>query len=474
MSKSQQQDEKDNQHDVVDRRPQHRIYAPNFNLDTAFQYYAIMRLIGYIHEGTYSNVSRRISDTLREEAAEKKAAELLEKHSEYNGIQLSIDGNISTFAAPTEGTIQLGGIGAADAEKNGTKGMSLPEFDREGVVRDSSKKISASRINEITTSTYSGDPTHTPTSFSYTISSSHGENTFLKAVDDGSHNGKKNGKNFFANNSISDHEVKANNAVNALETATFLGWTIYTFMNERRESMKHFGSVFAAETGDFGGYKSVIKLEKSENPLIASMMDRFNWQTSTRGVSDMMFLVGLKPGILAKALSITLERSVFMNKLAYEKLRDMVDDAQWNNMGERAHTEVTDTLIKIAQQSCRETHIPAISKEQLVALAPAFGELKDRIIDKKYSLPEVTYILGDIVVHPNEPQRALDRIHEVDAKGLRNIGNEKAKTKGLPLAEPLHRDQSPEKQSIVGRILGDGPRKHDQFAIQPSGGQKFL
>ena len=78
---------------------------------------------------------------------------------------------------------------------------------------------------------------------------------------------------------------------------------------------------------------SLSNIRASRNPIIKSMVDRFNLQQAMRNASAYTFLGGIKVGLFFTTLLITAERTVFYRPLAFDILKKSVNDIQSNNFG---------------------------------------------------------------------------------------------------------------------------------------------
>ena len=395
-------------------------HLPNFNLDTAFHYYAIMRLISYVYESSFSDLGRKLTD--------------------YTKGHSKVATPVAESAVP---------VTVAHSEKSSADGAdSKASHDFIGVMGGETKKTQTSPVTVPPTSANKSNK-QAPIPFSKRFS----------IMDEDTH--------------VRERAIR--NTLSVVEAASFMAWTAYNFVKERKDALNCYSSVVAAETGQDATKMDMSKLGKTENPLVTSVLDKFYWQNISRAATDSLFLVGLKHGIIGKAIGITLERSVFFNKTAVEQLRDIVDDAKWNNLGADGKNDLRKTFVKVAQLSCKENHLTSLTEAEVTSLKPAFEKLAERVMEKKFGFAEVVYVMGNIIVHPDKPLQAMQDIENIDKGGLAGIAAQKREQLGLkplpPRPQTKFADHDPENTSLspsIAKIIAGGRKGLMQGAPIPS------
>lgn len=212
--------------------------------------------------------------------------------------------------------------------------------------------------------------------------------------------------------------------INWLEAVSFFSFTAISFILERSQVKSFFSGAVAAEKGKDPHEMSVGDIWSSNNPIIRSYKHRFWAQYLTRFPTDLMFGIGLKAGIIGKALDITAERTVFevgTNDIAFDKIRHLTEDVEKNNLGDRAKDHIVTDLMRITQTVYRNHRRPVLSKEQLEALTPVLDAVADGMIKKQFGMNEIIYLLGFVTCHPYELEKLQGCVQAVKEKGLEGV-----------------------------------------------------
>lgn len=210
-------------------------------------------------------------------------------------------------------------------------------------------------------------------------------------------------------------EARIKGITNKIEATTFLTLTFANAIRDRKKLIADFSEVVGEELGIPKDKIGIRELRRSRNPIFDTLLDRFIWQLSTRSASDLAFLIGLKWGIVAKAVSITLERSAFLDKdaTAPDRLRTIISDVQGNNLNDKVKDAVVAKLVDAYQQVKRDHQLPLHSREQVDRLTPVFEHVADLIIDKKINLARLIHIMGGMdMIDPDDAEKSLQNINK--------------------------------------------------------------
>ncbi len=226
---------------------------------------------------------------------------------------------------------------------------------------------------------------------------------------------------------------EAKKIVGRTEAAAFSGWSLFSFFKEKRQLKEQLRNTVAAEFGMNPGRVGLIDLRRSANPLVESTVDKFFSKNAIRFGTDIWFWVNLNFGILMKAIGITAERSVFVQKTAYEQLTGIVHDA-WT-LNAMSRSELSGNLIRVLQTSFRDHKVRPLDKEMVDNNRELFDKMAQAILEHKMGLAEVVYVMGGIMLKPEDPQLSLQNFNNVLEKGLIAIAKEKYDTGGVSFSE---------------------------------------
>ncbi len=221
--------------------------------------------------------------------------------------------------------------------------------------------------------------------------------------------------------------TKGRRYVAMVEACLFLGNIVFNIYRDRNNFMEQMGPSVAAELGKTPEELHFWDLTKSNNPIVKSMMSRFFWQNTIRTLSSMGFLHSIEAGVVLNAADITFERAIAVEHTAFETLSKAVKKVHDYNLGEFQRTEVRKQLMESVQRSLIDDHqMHPLSREDIAANQPLFDKLTDLVIDKKFGVPEVIYMLGRVIDNPKTTHQILQDMQEIERKGLTAFTRQKA------------------------------------------------
>ncbi len=165
-------------------------------------------------------------------------------------------------------------------------------------------------------------------------------------------------------------------------------------------------------------------LRGSNNPIVASAVDRFIWQTVARNGAGLSFFGGLLSGILGNTALFTLERTVFYRPIAYDILSKTVNDVQVNRLGDESQPILVDGLIRSLQASRMDHRQPLMTKKQVDDLRPVLTRIAEDIVDRNFGLRGVMYLIGGGVLVPENPDLSMRNYEHVYKLGVSGIAQE--------------------------------------------------
>jgi hypothetical protein len=225
------------------------------------------------------------------------------------------------------------------------------------------------------------------------------------------------------------------NALAKGESAIFLGLAAWHAADGLRQLKDAFRPALAAELGKDEQEIDFSDLRRSNNPVIASAVDRFLWQSAAQGVAGAAFLPSLWTGIIANALVITAERTVFYRPLAFDRLSKAINDVQLNGLGEEGKEELVNNLIRTLQQTRLDHRQATIPQEQMHALRPVLRDVAEDIINRKIGITEAVYAVGGGVLIPEDPKQSRENyahLREVRIRGVEAEAKERKEHYHLP------------------------------------------
>lgn len=219
---------------------------------------------------------------------------------------------------------------------------------------------------------------------------------------------------------------KYKNFINKVEAGMFTGLALLHSADGYKKLKESVKLALSAELGKDPEEIGFSDLLHSNNPLVVSAMDRLCWQTPLRVGAGLSFLPALWTGIFANSLVITAERTVFYRPLAYDVLAKAINDVQINGLGEENKAELMDNLIRVLQAERFDHRQATISREQVEALRPVLEEIANDVINKKFGIAGMIYIMGGGVLIPEDPEQSLANYRHLQEVGVSGVAAEAA------------------------------------------------
>jgi hypothetical protein len=231
------------------------------------------------------------------------------------------------------------------------------------------------------------------------------------------------------------------NKIAKAEAVVFAGLTM-RYAWEDLEDLKGFlRHTVAAEQGRPAGKVEMSDFSNSDNPLIQTAYQRFVARQVIRLSADATFWKGLHFGLLGMAARITLERTVFNQKDAFELLHKVFEDTQNFGFDVTASNKISRVLANVIQQSQKDHGRAPWTYEVMTHYQPLFDQLGDMIAQKQVGIGGATFILGDLITRRPSLEDSLALTQQIKQFGLDNL-----RTTGMP-----HALEFPEKERVAAQ-----------------------
>ncbi len=211
---------------------------------------------------------------------------------------------------------------------------------------------------------------------------------------------------------------------NQFESVVFTSLAAKHSYDNYTQLLEGFKLAAGAELGKDPAKVTFGDLRRSNNPMIVSAVDRFMWQTPIRLIGGLAFAKSLWAGIVANSVVITAERTVFYRPIAYDILSKAVNDVQINSLGNEAKGEVVDNLIRVMQAQRFDHRQTLIPREQVEALRPTLELIADDVINKRFGISGMMYIMGGGVLIPENPAQSMENYKHVRDIGVSGVVEE--------------------------------------------------
>ena len=191
-----------------------------------------------------------------------------------------------------------------------------------------------------------------------------------------------------------------------------------------KDMVRCFGESIGAEQGKPASQTRSSDLWTSTNPIIQTALKRFMYVNFTRLAADSAFFKNLNVGILAQAVRVTAERTLFAQKTAYDRLEKVFIDSQLYNFDVHATGKIAKEFGNVVQQVQKDHDRQAWRSEVLEHYNPLFQAMAEATADKKIGINEAVYILGELMTKRlslDESVGLLDNIVQQSLDGLRKI-----------------------------------------------------
>lgn len=212
--------------------------------------------------------------------------------------------------------------------------------------------------------------------------------------------------------------------LNRTEAGAFTALAAAHSYGAYNQLLANFKLAVGAELGKDPKNVNFLDLRKSNNPIVVSAVDRFMWQTPLRAAAGMAFIPGLAWGIIGNSAVITAERTIFYRPLSYDILSKAVNDVQINSLGNEAKGEVVDNLIRVMQAQRFDHRQAMIPREQVDAIRPTLELVADDIINKRFGISGLMYIMGGGVLIPEDPAQSKANYQHVREVGVSGVAEE--------------------------------------------------
>lgn len=220
------------------------------------------------------------------------------------------------------------------------------------------------------------------------------------------------------------HEEYYKSRINYAESIAFTAlalWHSKSSYDQMRDNCK---LAVAAELGKDVKSIGLNDLRHSNNPLVVSAINRSFWQSLLRTGGGLSFIHSLWAGIMVNSAVITAERTVFYRPIAYDVLSKTVNDVQMNSLGMEAKSDVVDNLIRVLQAERFDHRQQMIPREQVEAMRPTLDLIAEDVINKRFGITGMMYIMGGGVIIPEDPQQTQTNYMHVRDIGVSGVMEE--------------------------------------------------
>lgn len=215
--------------------------------------------------------------------------------------------------------------------------------------------------------------------------------------------------------------------IDKVEGVTFTGLSIVACYSMLNTLLKDTRLALAAELSKEPEQITLFDLRKSNNPMIATEVDKAIWKTIIRMGSGLLFFKGLQYGVLGNVLSITGERTVFYNPTAYDILQKSINNVQINNLGMEAKPDLVDALVKCIQAQRIDHRREVYPRDKIDSIRPVLDKIAEALIDKQYGVAGALYIMGAGIIIPGNLKQSLANYEHIEqVGGVKGIAKEGA------------------------------------------------
>ncbi len=227
----------------------------------------------------------------------------------------------------------------------------------------------------------------------------------------------------------------------AAEGMTFTGLAIISTKAELDNVMKNCRLALSAELGKPEHEISYTDLFASANPLISSEVNRLIFKAVSRLGAGAGFMKGLTSGLVANAIVVTMERSVFYQKNAYDLLVEIVNEAQSNHYtGAVSREIVVNGLQKVLQSSQHDHNRAHITEKEMHELRPVLEQVAEDLLNKKIGIESLIGIMGGGIIIVGQPEQSEDNYAYIREHKLEGIAE---------LAQRLRRENGSQRDGTV-------------------------
>jgi hypothetical protein len=263
-------------------------------------------------------------------------------------------------------------------------------------------------------------------------------------------------QNFFADAGLKSPYKTSDDVYIAGETLPFLILTQGALYFEQKATLKNVRSAIGAEIGKDADKVNLMDFVKSKNPIIRSHVSRLWTKAIARTIADCAFLFGKTSGVSAQVIRITLERSIFAQHFAYDKLTEVVNDVTDRNFYDHPREKLVTAMWNALQQTLSDHNQRGVRRHVMGQFQPLFARIADDVIAGKANSNEVIFMVGEILKHNLSPQDAAHVYNTVSEIGLRQYALRKLDAQSI-----IRKAQAEEKNKTPWSplsITSQGPR----------------
>jgi hypothetical protein len=221
-----------------------------------------------------------------------------------------------------------------------------------------------------------------------------------------------------------DWRSPARTVMNAIEAVAFSVIGAIAFARDMRKFRYEVGDMVAAESGGsvpHGLWETFRRSNETQNPFMRTERTRFRNLYLIRALQPFTFLYGIKAAITTTVFEIVAERAAYFEKNSYDMLRKLMRERDANQIGTWSRDLIVTRLIDAIQMNRTEHEAPPITMKDTESYFPLLGQLADRLLERKWHMSEMLYVLGQIVREPANLAKAQKVYDDVEAYGLKGI-----------------------------------------------------
>lgn len=206
------------------------------------------------------------------------------------------------------------------------------------------------------------------------------------------------------------------------EAGVFASLTVGYAIRDGLDAMRNFRGALAAEQGKAPSMVGYGDMLRSQNPIIQKAVKRFGAMQAIRLAADAAFAKNLNWGLLAMAARITIERTVFNRKTAYERMELLFDNTQIHGFDIQTPGKIAREYGNIVQQTQKDHRRPPWTPEVLQHYTPLFDQMAEATVNKEILMPDAVYMLGEVMTKRLTLEESLALFGTIREHGLENIG----------------------------------------------------
>lgn len=207
-----------------------------------------------------------------------------------------------------------------------------------------------------------------------------------------------------------------------VEAGIFAGLTALFAWRDWRDMRRAFSGALGAESGISASTVTGGHLWNTNNPIIQSATKRWTYMNISRGLADLTFGISLNAGLIGMATRITAERTLFNQKIAYDLLEKLYQDAHLYNFNLHAPGKMAHEFANIVQAVQRDHERQPWRKETIEHYMPFFQAMAKSAVEKKIGMNETIYLLGELMTKRltlDESLKLVDDVVTLSLDGLR-------------------------------------------------------